>query len=237
MGRATKVTDWYYDVKDLEVIDLEPRLEDDEEAPEPKKRVITKKVKIEVFMEKKTAELGGPPYALTEVWFEIKCVDPKFRFSGTDIELLRTAAWGELDKKFEVKWERYFLVSVQPERIFEGQGAGLSFTYKDVWKGTTWDGKELMKEYGWHAREPKITPWPGRFTDRGGRTVACIPDNEANKAALAEFAKRVEKLRELMRDTLRPEVIMQTLQNLSGLALLPQTTDDETEPDQEAEAG
>lgn len=226
MARPTKVTDWFYDVKDLEVFEREPRIDDDEEAPEPIKRVITKKVKVEVWMEKETAEVGGPPYALTKVNLVVTCTEPKFRYSGTDIALLREAAWSELDKKFEIKWERYFLVQVQPERIYEGLGAGLSFVYKDVYKGTTWDGKELMKDYGWRG-EPKITVWPGRFTDKNGRTVACIPDNEANKLALEEFAKRVEKLRDLMRETLRPEVIMQTLQNLSGLALLPQNTDDE----------
>jgi hypothetical protein len=227
MARPTKVTDWFYDVKDLEVVEQEPSLDEGEEAPEPKRRVITKKVKVEVWMEKKTADLGGPPYALTGVSFTVKCDEPKFGFSGTDIELLRITAWGELDKQYEVKWENYYLVQVVPERIYEGSGSGLTFSYKHVYKGTTWDGKELMKEYGWNSREPKIAPWPGRFKDNAGRAIACIPDNEANKHALEEFAKRIDKLREMIRDTLKPEVIMQTLQNLAGMALLPPANPDD----------
>jgi hypothetical protein len=233
MARPTKVTDWFYDVKDLEVIDQEPRIEEDEEAPEPKKRVITKKVKVEVWMEKKTAETGGPPYALTEVNFLITCDDPKFKYTGTDIEQLRSVAWGTLDKKYEIKWENYYLVQVQPERIYDGLGSGLSMSYKHVYKGTTWDGKELMKEYGWHAREPKISAWPGRFKDKQGRAIACIPDTKENTKALEEFAKRIDTLRGLIRDTLKPEVIMQTLQNLSGLALLPPPSNRKSAEDEE----
>lgn len=241
MARPTKVTDWFYDVKDLEVSDQMPVIEEGEELPEPTKRVITKKVKVEVWMEKKTSEIGGPPYALSEVSFLVTCDEPKFKFTGTDIEELRVAAWDKLDKKFEIKWENYYLVQVVPERIYEGQGAGLTFSYKHVYKGTTWDGKELMKEYGWNAREPKITAWPGRFKDKAGKAIACIPDNPENKRALEEFAKRIDKLREMIRDTLKPEVIMQTLQNLSGMALLPpanppgeEEEDDEDDADQKS---
>jgi hypothetical protein len=235
MARPIKVTDWFYDVKDLEVSERQPVIDDDEEVPEPVKRVITKKVKVEVWMEKKTAELGGPPYALTEVNFLVTCDEPKFKFSGTDIELLRLAAWDKLDKKFEIEWENYYLVQVMPERIFEGQGSGLSFSYKHVYKGTTWDGKELMKDCGWRSSEPKITPWPGRFVDKAGKAIACIPDNPENRHALAEFAKRIDKLREMIRDTLKPEVIMQTLQNLAGMALLPPANpDDKNDADQES---
>jgi hypothetical protein len=234
MARPTKVTDWFYDVKDLEVLDREPSAEEGEEAPEPKKRVVTKKVKVEVWMDKKTSETGGPPYALTEVSFTIKCDDPKFSFSGTDIECLRETAWGTLDDKFKIKWENFYLVKVRPERIYDGQGSGLSFSYDWVYKGTTWDGKELLRQSQFRG-EDKITPWPGRFTDKNGQTLACIPATDENREALEEFGRRVDKLRDLMRDTLKPENIIKTLQNLSGLALLPPATDDETTTDQETE--
>jgi hypothetical protein len=226
MARPTKVTDWYYDVKDLEVLERDPSTDEEEEGAEPKKRFITKKVKVTVWMEKETTEEGEAPYALKSINFLVTCDEPKFKYSGTDIELLRLTAWGDLDKKYEVKWENYYLVKVQPERIYSGTGAGLSFSYDFVYKGTTWNGKELLKQTMWRG-EPKISPWPGRFTDEGGRTIACIEATNANREALEEFSRRVDKLREMMRDTLKPEVIMQTLQNMAGLALLPQTTDDE----------
>jgi hypothetical protein len=183
-------------------------------------------------MEKKTAEAGGPPYALTEVNFLVTCDDPKFKFQGTDIEELRYAAWDKLDDKYKINWENYYLVQVQPERIYEGLGSGLSMSYKHVYKGTTWDGKELMKESAWRG-EPKISAWPGRFTDNAGRAIACIPDTKENTRALEEFAKRIDTLRGLIRDTLKPEMIMQTLQNLSGLALLPPPGHDEDNTDKE----
>jgi hypothetical protein len=164
--------------------------------------------------------------------FLITCDEPKFKFGGTDIEQLRYAAWDMLDQKYTIKWENYFLVQVQPERIFDGTGSGLSFSYKHVYKGTTWDGKELMKDFAWRG-EPKISAWPGRFTDKAGKSIACIPDTDENRHALEEFAKRIDTLRGMIRDTLRPETIMQTLQNLTGLALLPQATDDKDDADQE----
>ena len=179
-------------------------------------------------MEKKTVDEGQPPYALQEVSFEVTSVEPKFKFVGTDIECLRRAAWGALDERFKIKWESYFLVEVVPARIYSGFGTGLEFTYDWVYKGTTWDNKELLKQHTFRG-EDKITPWPGRFTNKNGKTVACIPATDENQEALREFGKRIDKLRDLIRDTLKPEVIMQTLQNLAGLALLPQSTEPEKE--------
>jgi hypothetical protein len=228
MGRPKLIDTWYYDVKDLSIIEREPKI-DEEEAPEPIKKVITCKAEVKVLMEKKTSDQGGPPYALEEVHFVVECREPKFSFQGTDIECLRQAAWDKLDAKFAIKWENFYLVKVRPERVYDGQGSGLSFSYDWVYRGTTWDGKELMRQSQFRG-EDKITPWPGRFTDKNGQTVACIPATEENSAALREFGKRVDKLRDLMRDTLKPEHIMQTLQNLSGLMLLPPAEPEETEP-------
>lgn len=248
MAKAKLVDTWYFDVEDLIVVDERPRdpndalkararaekkgepVETDEEeddAEPPKQRLVTKKVEIEVRMEKDTIETGGPPYALKEVKFIVACAEPKFYYEGTDIALLKEAAWEYLTNNFKIKWENYFLVTVNHVNDWGGgYSTGLSFGYKDVEKGTTWNGKELLREWTFHGKR-EIKPWPGRFTDKAGRAVACIPHNDANEAALKEFAKRIDKLREMIRDTIKPEIIMQTLQNLSGLALLPQATDDD----------
>lgn len=228
MGREKLVDTWFYDVKDLSVPADDDRDVDEDAPPLPPKppKVINKKVEVKVFLEKKTADENEPPYALREVNFIVRCKEPKFDFDGTDIECLRLAAWAELDTAFEIKWENYYLVKVEPVRIFEGSGSGVSFSYDFVYRGTTWNGKLLMKHYAYRGQQ-KISPWPGRFTDKSGTIMACIPASDTNRSALEEFGRRVDKLREMMRDTLRPEQIMQTLANLSALKLLPNENPDE----------
>lgn len=234
MAKNKLVDTWYYDVKDLEVYDASPRHridEDDSEddAQELKKRIITKKVEIEVRMDKKTEDAGGPPYAVKEIKFIVSCKDPKFDYEGTDIECLRMAAFSHLDKRFEVTWHNYFLVTVNIARDYgTGTSTGLSFSYKDIEKGVTWDGKELLREYMWRG-ERTISPWPGKFEDKNGKAIACIPASKSNEAALKEFANRVDTLRAMIRDTLRPEKIVETLQNMSDLRLLPQSSEQSDE--------
>lgn len=236
MGREKLIDTWFYDVKDLEDIEVRrnTRLDVDEDEDEPAqiRKVITKKVEIKLFLDKDTVDEGHAPYALKKVEFVVRCSEPRFKYSGTDIEALRAMAWSHLGEHFKIKWESYYLVKVRPERVYDGMGTGLSFSYDWVYKGTTWDGKELLKQHQPYQREDKISPWPGRFTDQRGETLACIPATDANGDALREFGKRIDTLRDLIRDTLRPETIMQTLQNLAGLALLPpaekeKVTDDE----------
>lgn len=225
---------WVYKVKDVEIDRLdfvEP--EDDEtgihgrderkhidrHAPR-RERIKNKIVSIELRMEKKTKQTEEPPHPTIDVRFELVCKELEIRMEGTDIECLRQALWGVLDKKFEVKWEHFFLVEIDHQRPWGGgDGTGLTFSYKGVYRGTTWDGKYLMKE--WDGSDMKIKVWPGTFTDKGGKIIACIEDNPMNRSALDEFSKRIDTLRKMLADFLRPEVIMQTLTNLAGLALLP----------------
>jgi hypothetical protein len=253
MAKAKLVDTWFYDVEDLIVVDAKPHdpndplkaaarankegtpVEEDEEDEHdepPQQRLVTKKVEVQVRLDKETVDAGRPPYSLKEVKFIVSCDDPKFEYEGTDIAVLKEAAWDYLTNKFKIKWENYYLVSVNHVNDYGGgYSTGLSFGYKDVEKGTTWNGKELLREWTWGGKR-EIKVWPGRFTDKGGRAVACIPQTDENTAALTEFAKRVDKLREMIRDTIKPEVILQTLQNLSGLALLPAPDpDDEEEND------
>jgi hypothetical protein len=221
---------WIYDVKDLEVIEaVRPAVEENEDEPAPKKRIITKKVQVKVGLEKKTNDKGEAPYALDEVKFCVWCDEPKFEFHGTDIECLRQAAWEQLDKKYEIKWESYFLVTVNHATDYGGGfSTGLTFSYNDVKKGTTHDGKELLKQFGWRG-EQEIKPWPGRFEDKGGRAIACIPDTEANKTALEEFCERINLLRNAIRDTIRPENIVKTLMHMASLSILPKALPENTD--------
>lgn len=222
-----KIDTWYYDVKDLTVpIDEDGEAEDPDElentgASPAGSKVITKKVEVSLYLVKDTAASDTPPYPLKEASFRVVCKEPNFDFHGTDIESLRAAAWASLDKKYEVQWNAYYLVTVDHAHGYSGVSTGLTFSYNTVYKGITWDGKLLLKDYDSFHRHAVIKPWPGAFTDKGGKAIACIPHSETNEAALEEFAKRVNKLRELMKDYLRPDRIADTLANLSGLALLP----------------
>lgn len=180
-------------------------------------------VDVEVRLCKQNRESGSAPHPTDRVWFEVICRELDLSMEGTDLEHLRLAVWGELDKKFAVKWEEWFLVRVEPASIYEGIGAGLEFTYRSVWKGVAHDGTELLREFDSHrGRGPwRISAWPGVFKDNKGKVLACILATEANEKALEAFASGVHALRKKMADFLRPEHIQDTLANLAGLAFLP----------------
>jgi hypothetical protein len=236
---------WYYKVKDVEIERneyIEPEdgdhghdeREDHEKHVVKGERIVNKTVKIELILHKKTSQSEEPPHPTESVEFEVKCEELKLNMTGTDIEALRAGMWDQLDAKFDIKWEQFYLVTVSPTRGWNGAaGTGILFEYDNVWRGTTWDGKLLMKKYDSH--EFKIKPWPGEFTDKGGKVIACIPVNEMNTLALQNFSDRMDKMREVMADFLRPEKIMQTLADLSGhLPFLPAPSTTEEKSDHPA---
>ena len=195
----SKIIDtWVYKVKDVDRQD-----------------VVNKTISMQVELHKRTTQSEEPPHPTSDVHFEVYCKECDLRMTGTDIESLRQVVWSVLDKKFDIKWDPYFLVEVKPVGAWGlADGTGLEFTYKNVYKGTTWDGKNLLKIYTDYEFEVK--PWPGEFTNQAGRVIACIPDTDLNRKALEEFCRRIDVMRDLMSDYLKPETIMQTLADLSG---------------------
>lgn len=173
------------------------------------------KVAINLYLHKKFEDSVTPPMATKEVWFSLKCEKPEFEVTGADIECLRVAMWEKLDAHFAIKWERYFKVQITPGY----SGYGLNFEYTSVEKGTAWDGTLLLREFEYRNGRV-IRPWPGEFRDGQGRVPACIPDTPENQRALEEFGARIHDLRRKLADFLRPDVIMNTLSNLSSIALL-----------------
>jgi hypothetical protein len=235
---------WIYKVKDVEFEQrewVEPEDDDpkddrgldarnESQSYEMKKqRVKNKIVTMQVELHKKTSQSEEPPHPTEDVHFEVYCKELNLRMEGTDIAALRAAVWDFLDKKFEIKWEYYYLVRVDHQRAWRADGTGMVFSYDGVWKGTTWDGKLLLKQYD--GTEMKIKVWPGEFTDKGGNVIACIPANDMNKAALEEFTRRIDVLRKKLADFLRPDQIMQTLTNMAGLALLPPAPSSDLPPE------
>ena len=222
-GSGKLIDTWVYDVESVfEEEDVADP--DDPEAPPTKQKVILKKIEMEVRMEKAGADSAAPPYPIKDVKFVITCDDPKFKIEGTDIEELRAAAYSRVAEHFEIQWEKYYLVEVDHQRPWSGgDGTGFTFSYREVYRGVTLDNKVLKREmtrrfgqYDW-----EITTWPGRFTTKGGKVIACIPAHDQNSDALDQFGKRIDTLRELIEDALRPEAIEETLSNLSKSHLLP----------------
>ncbi len=195
---------------------------DDVDGDDSKKKLVTdQRVELRVYMVKEQTALRSPPHLTAGVLFRVDCENPKFQLTGTDVELLRKDAFARCDDRFKTRWTPYYLVEVRPEHPYQGLGSGLCFSYRQIEKGIAWDGTELLKDRDWNARryEDKIEAWPGDFTDKQGKVIACIPNTPANDAALEEFAKRIVKLRESIASLLEPKVIMQTLTHLSQLTI------------------
>lgn len=232
-----KADTWWFNLRDLLDKQIQKRPDPEaEEGAEPETEtaqvVDERKIPVEVYMAKEMDEAKSPPHPVDKVWFVVKCNQPqykvKFTIEGPDITCLKDQAWSLLDKRFEIEWFEYYLVTISPARIFCGEGDGLELTYESVWKGITWEGKELLKEYH-RGRDYddnyKIRPWPGKFTERDGTVIACVPENAMTKSALEEFCAKIVKVREALKKMVTPETIMQTLTNISGLKLLQASND------------
>ena len=216
-GSGGKLLDtWIYEYEGI----LHTEVEEDDGSPRPAPQVVGKKVVVELRLIKKFTDSDKPPLATKEVWFRVVCKEAGIKLEGTDVEILRKTMFGQLDKKYEVLWEDYFLVTIKPEHPYDGQGTGLMFSYERVEKGIAWDGTLLIRERRW-AHDATISPWPGEFKDKDGKFVACIPASTENRKAVQEFAERIDLLRGQLADCLRPNNIMKTLTGMSNLALLP----------------
>lgn len=230
-----KVIDtWYYKVKDIELDRLDYVPEDEVEAGdssfqftegdaayrEVKTRVTDKLVKVEVRLLKKTKQSLEPPHPLDSVTVEVVCPELEIKLTGTDVEALRSVMWSKLDEVFKITWERYYLVNLNRTHPYEGLGTGLELCYRHVDKGTTHDGKVLMRIRRGSDGE-KIELWPGTFKDKRGNVIACIQATEANTFAMEEFARRIDLLRTRLQEFLLPENIQGTLANMAGLTMLP----------------
>lgn len=229
-----KVDTWYFSVDDVMAKQIQSRAkvsgdEDEDEAPkmETVQVMQERKIAVDLFMEKETEEVRTPPHPLEKVKFIAKCRIKEYNLNieieGTDIESIRAAVWSELDSRFEISWHDYYKVHLDASSIYTGVGDGLSFYYDTVWKGITWEGKELLKQWSRNRSSDSyydIRPWPGRFSDRNGNVIACIPRNDMTEKALEEFKGKIGKMRELLKQYLTPENIMATLTGVSNLKLL-----------------
>lgn len=202
MSRRGKVVDtWYYERDDKTRVAVPV--------------CMTKQSRDDKWLEDNTR--NKPPFETLNVGLYVD-LDGE-TIEATDVEALRAAVWAKLDEKYGIKWERYYLVQISPERVYRGLGKGFTVSYDDVEKGTTWDGRLLMREYkhrGFH-----VSPWPGEFKDDRGRVQACIPATETNRKGLEEFCQQIETLQGMLRKFLEPARIEQVRANLAKFPLLP----------------
>ena len=215
-----------YKVKDV-IREAESEGEDPSENghDEEGTKVVNKSVTVEVRLVKSVKHSEEAPHPLNAISFVVSCKELDIEIEGTDIEALRAAMWAKLDKQFGIRWELYYLVDVSSRLPYTGSGSGFVVSYDTVYKGTTWDGKLLLRQLG--CRGQKVEAWPGEFRREGDRVLACIPGTSVNEAALKEFIRRTDLLREKIQEFLRPEQIMHTLANMRGFDLLPEESQKE----------
>lgn len=224
-GEGTLVDTIYYESTGVTLTDAARAAlggEEGEDAPETSVGKV--KVPVEVRLRKHFSTDHGKDRPVSELQFALVCRKPAITLRGPDIEILRAAMWAELDKDSAIEWEQYMLVTIEPTLSYgEGISEGLRLATETVWKGTTKDGLHLLKQMGRNRLDVhawSYNPWPGQFTDKRGRVTACIPATKANEAAMEEFRIRIREMRERLKDLVRPDQIMQTLANLSGIALI-----------------
>lgn len=223
-GEGVLVDTIHYESAGVTLTDKAAEALADELAPDPGITVGQVRIPVEVRLRKEFKAGGGTGRAVERMQFSLVCRKPAVVLRGTDIETLRLAMWAELDKSTAIAWENYLLVTIEPSLNYgDGVSEGLRLEERTVWKGTTQEGYEMLREHshdrmgqGWIYR-----PWPGAFTDRRGRVTACIPATKVNEEAMDEFRGRIRALRSKLQDLVRPDTIASTLANLSGIALLP----------------
>jgi hypothetical protein len=230
-GKGALIDKWTWKYKGVED-ELSAHLRGEEEEPDGPKGmsksddrrkmlIADKHVELEVRM-LKTYTDEQLPRTVKAVEFSVTCAELGIELIGTDIEVLRQAAWAKLEKQFKIKWETYYLIQIAHAQAFVGDfEVGFSLSQNTIYRGVTHDGSVLMREYerGRTFGPWRYAPWPGEYQDKGGHVIACIPATDKNDRALNEFRARIRELQERLSDLVRPEEILATLENLAATGL------------------
>jgi hypothetical protein len=192
-------------------------------------RVVTGKVEIKIFLQKRYGDTDTPPLPVTAVQFMAVC-GQEVEY-GTDLNVVVKAMRSKLDTLYTIKWERWLEVRVEPSRIYRGTGAGLELTWTDVERGVTIEGDVLLRRYNSHGdfnNKWEISPWPEQYRDKNGKTLACIRETDENLAALEKFRDKIREMRKLLAEFVAPDRIEDTLRMITNdqFLLAPGTMDD-----------
>lgn len=199
-GKGKKIGTFHYDV-DQEV----------------EGTVTSRKVAMQVYMQSKYGHSDTTPKPVVATQFMIECEgDEEY---GTDLDTCLKAMRGKLDLKYQIKWERWFLVRVDPRSPYKGMGAGLELSWDGVQRGVTLDGDVLLREYNTYGdfnNRWKISPWPEQHRDKRGKVVACIEATEENEKALEQFAEKLREMTKILANFVAPENIQDTLSQITS---------------------
>lgn len=174
------------------------------------------RLEIQVYMSKRFGHSEGSRKPVIGAQFHLRCEDEGI--DGTDIDACIAAMRARLDRRYAIRWENWFKVRIEPVRNYgQCEGTGLELKWERVQRGTAMDGTVLMREYvGRDAQIWKIRPWPDYFRDKSGRTLACIPETDANVEALEAFKERIDEMRRALSHFVSPEHIEKTLAAISS---------------------
>lgn len=215
-GYGQKVDTLYYDVEQM--IGNEPEdLDEDEGMGPDRRRVVNRKVSIDLFMTKTFSrkENVPPPAETVDLGFTLACAETGDVVHGFDCQVMIKAMRAKLDHRFAIKWESWYLVRIDRARIYgRGMGTGLEFSYSTIERGVALDGSVLMRRYnehhGAHQSIYVIEPWPKQIKEKG-KVVATIVASNENTMKLETFQSKIDELRKFLAELVTPERLEQTL--------------------------
>jgi hypothetical protein len=213
-GHGVKVDTFHFDVQ--QVVG-----ETSDEEGHTKDRILQRKVSFDLFMVKKFDENADlpPPAAVTDVSFRLFCDETKDEVFGSDVSVMLKEMRSKLDTRFRIIWKKWFLVRIDPARIYDGSGSGLTISWEDIQRGEAYDGSILMRRYdpyaSLHASKWKVSTWPESFVEKNKMLAAieATPENERN---LEKARDQIDELRRMLVERVGPKFIEQTLRTLSG---------------------
>ncbi|TLX16586.1 hypothetical protein [Rhizobium sp. MHM7A] len=213
-GQGSKIDTFHFDVQQVigEVSDGEGNSKD---------RILQRKVSFDLFMVKRFDESTDlpPPAAVTDVSFRLFCEETKDEVFGSDVSVMLKDMRSRLDKRFRITWKPWFLVKIDPARIYEGSGSGLTISWEDIERGEAYDGSVLMRRWDryaqLHSSHWKVSTWPKNFIEKN-KMLAAIEATPENRAALELARDQIDELRRVLVERVGPKFIEQTLRTLMG---------------------
>lgn len=180
-------------------------------------RVVARKVLINAWLQSRYDDKSEPPKAVVATQFYLECEgDEEY---GTDLNACLKAMRAKLDRRYRIDWQRWLMVRIDSDRIFDGTGAGVTLSWTNIDRGVTLDGDVLMRKFnawGDFNNRWETSPWPEVFKDKNGRVVACIEASESNTLALEAFARKLDDLRKTLAQFVAPDRIHDTLALISS---------------------
>lgn len=234
-GHGVKVDTIWYDIEQLTGVDVD-------EDGNDRRRVVNRKVQIDVYLNKQFATTEGvpAPAATVGLGLTMVCDETGDVSRGFDSREVIKDLRAKLDHRFAIKWENWYYVKIDRARIYQGMGTGLEFSYDTIERGVALDGSVLMRRYnrshGPHQSAWIVEPWPKQVKDNG-RVVATIVASAENTSKLETFQSKIDELRKFLAELVTPERLEQTLMAAASDQFLALSHEDDERADDAVEEG